>query len=271
MQVTGDAGPRGDAGATLGDGATADAGVTTEDVGAPGDAAMRGDAAAATPDAGMPCVPHAETCNERDDDCDGRVDEESTMVTFYADGDHDGHGAGVARLACVAPAMTAASADDCDDTDASRHPGATETCDGVDSNCDGSIDTELMRAYFVDADADGFGVDGTSVSACSPSGTHSATTAGDCDDSCATCHLGGIEVCDGRDQDCMLGADNGVQLVFYRDADSDTFGDASTTATACAAPVGYVTTATDCLDSNATVHPGAAEVCNAIDDNCVCG
>jgi hypothetical protein len=35
-----------------------------------------------------------------------------------------------------------AGADDCDDADASVHPGAAETVgDGVDSNCDGADDT----------------------------------------------------------------------------------------------------------------------------------
>ena len=41
--------------------------------------------------------------------------------------------------------------DDCDDTDPTVHPGASELCDGVDTNCDGVIWLDE-----VDADGEGF-------------------------------------------------------------------------------------------------------------------
>ncbi len=74
--------------------------------------------------------------------------------------------------------------DDCDDADASIRPGGTETCDGVDEDCDGSIDEDF------DADADGY----ADETACS-SGT-------DCDDADADVNPGAAEICDGVDNDC---------------------------------------------------------------------
>ena len=47
--------------------------------------------------------------------------------------------------------------DDCNDNDASQFPGAAETCDGVDNNCDGQIDEGVLQTWFADADRDGFG------------------------------------------------------------------------------------------------------------------
>jgi uncharacterized repeat protein (TIGR02543 family) len=55
---------------------------------------------------------------------------------------------------------------------------------------------------------------------------------------------------------------------WYRDADSDGYGNASITTQACTAPVGYVAIAQDCNDSVASVHPGATELCDGIDNNC---
>lgn len=46
---------------------------------------------------------------------------------------------------------------DCNDSDASIHPAAVEVCDGVDQNCNGSVDEGISFAYYEDADGDGFG------------------------------------------------------------------------------------------------------------------
>jgi hypothetical protein len=56
----------------------------------------------------------------------------------------------------------------------------------------------------------------------------------------------------------------------YRDADGDGFGDPGQSSPSCdgSAPSGYVVDFTDCNDALASMHPGAAEICNAIDDDC---
>jgi hypothetical protein len=56
--------------------------------------------------------------------------------------------------------------------------------------------------------------------------------------------------------------------VYYLDADGDGFGSA-TTANFCSMPsTGYASNNTDCNDAVATTYPGAAELCNGVDDNC---
>ena len=59
-----------------------------------------------------------------------------------------------------------------------------------------------------------------------------------------------------------------VQNTYYRDADSDTYGNVSLPTQACPQPPGYVTNSSDCNDGNAFINPGTAEVCNGVDDNC---
>ncbi|KIC92077.1 hypothetical protein HY58_00455 [Flavihumibacter sp. ZG627] len=63
----------------------------------------------------------------------------------------------------------------------------------------------------------------------------------------------------------------GTPITYYRDADTDTYGDPNTSkALYCSsAPSGWVANNTDCDDTNGDVHPGAEEICgNGVDDNC---
>ncbi|MBI2343876.1 MAG: hypothetical protein HYV02_06065 [Deltaproteobacteria bacterium] len=64
---------------------------------------------------------------------------------------------------------------------------------------------------------------------------------------------------------------NSMGKTFYMDADGDTYGDPISTIVACEKPQGYVEENTDCNDGNPLMRPGAKEVCDTIDNNCVGG
>ncbi len=118
-----------------------------------------------------------------------------------------------------------------------------------------------LATWYADADGDGFGGPLT-VEACeAPAGFLDQST--DCDDLDATSHPEAEELCDGADNDCdgELDEDAGDLSSFYADADADGFGDPGAESLACAAPEGTVSDASDCDDGDASVYPGALEVC----------
>ncbi|MDP2314839.1 MAG: MopE-related protein [Pseudomonadota bacterium] len=152
-----------------------------------------------------------ELCNGADDDCDGELDE-GLLSTWYVDVDRDGWGDADAPMdACTAPAGATAEPGDCDDADATVFPGGSETCDGVDQDCDGAVDDGVLTTFHADGDADGYGDAAAGVGACAaPEGyTRDGT---DCDDGDPTASPAGTEACNTWvDEDCD-GTDNGCTL-----------------------------------------------------------
>jgi hypothetical protein len=92
----------------------------------------------------------------------------------------------------------------------------------------------------------------------------------DCGPDDATMHPGAAEICDGKDNDCIGGADDGLTFVdYYQDNDSDSHGNAAASQSTCdGALAGYVTDNTDCDDADGNNFPDNPEVCDGADNDC---
>ncbi|MDP2316679.1 MAG: FG-GAP-like repeat-containing protein [Pseudomonadota bacterium] len=139
----------------------------------------------------------------------GDINGDGAADLIVGDGDDDGRSEHGGRIAIYGGTPPDADADgspdawDCAPDDPAIGTGLSEVCDGVDQDCDGSIDEGATDAtpYYVDADADGYGVSEGGSTSCEPV-AGAVTNADDCDDAQATVHPGADEACNDLDDDC---------------------------------------------------------------------
>lgn len=167
-----------------------------------------------------PGVPEKCDPGNVDENCSGTADDQDPSATgktnWYVDADSDAYGVPPAVVLCDAPAGHVSRLGDCDDTSAAVNPGESEICDdnNVDEDCDGDADDDdpstlqgTKEGYYTDNDGDGFGA-GPVQLFCDPAEGRSSTST-DCDDTDPRISPSATEVCNGKDDDCKGGVDDG--------------------------------------------------------------
>lgn len=204
-------------------------------------------------------------------DCNDNNALANVVTTWYADTDGDGYGNAASPFQnCGQPAGYVANSTDCNDASAAVNPGAVEIFNGIDDNCNNTVDEGFTPInYYLDNDGDGVGGNTFVVGITSP-GPNYVLTTGDCNDNSAVMYPGNTETCDNLDNDCDASIDEGlIYVTYYQDTDGDNYGNVSVTLSSCSVPQGYVLDSTDCNDQNSAIHPGVLDIPgNGIDEDC---
>jgi hypothetical protein len=234
----------------------------------------------------------AEVCNQIDDNCNNMVDDGFPFSAVFMDADGDGFGnPSVSVQACGAYGSYVGNNGDCDDANMNVNPEATEICNQIDDNCDGVVD-------FCDQPT-GLAISNIGVNAAAASWNASQCVTGyrvryrinygngvfssfvtlNLPASQTTFQLSNLQSLE-RYQFGVAGrCANGSLTTYlttsfvtfdtiYLDLDGDGFGDPSTAFLNDSIGSNQSLVAFDCNDNDENTFPGAAELCDGLDNNC---
>ena len=185
-------------------------------------------------------------CNNLDEDCDGSADNDYVITPTTC---------GVGECSGNTGSMTCSGGIEQDDCD-SFAGAVAESCeddtgyDGLDNNCDGSVDLDCDS--YCDADGDTY----SPHLVCLLTGY----STGDCDDSDININPGEIEICDNIDNDCSAGTLDGEGEGWYNQATTCGVGECSNFGV-------YECTSGSQIDTCIVGSPNS-ETCNNLDDDC---
>jgi hypothetical protein len=140
---------------------------------------------------------------------------------------------------------TSTGGGDCNDSNSSINPGATEVCNGINDDCDLAIDEECE---------------------CTPLGSTQTcgSDVGECVSGLQACTVSGWGAC--------IGGTGPVAEVPYNDLDEDCSGSDLIDVDGDGYDSDQVTGGDDCNDNDDEINPGESEICDdGIDNNCVNG
>ncbi|MCB9611743.1 MAG: putative metal-binding motif-containing protein [Sandaracinus sp.] len=131
------------------------------------------------------------------------VDEDCDATTFGIR-DQDGDDEPDAACCNTAPSGDVLCGTDCDDTRAGVNRTATETCNGRDDDCDGSVDEGVLATLYRDVDGDTFGDSSAVMMGCPGLVEGYVLEGGDCNDELGSINPAAADTCDPDelDEDC---------------------------------------------------------------------
>ena len=252
-----------------------------------------GTCASLAPGDGTACAANTETVgNDVDEDCSGQM-------LCYVDNDNDGFGTAatlsvstLGGVTCTSNALASTvgggsvsstnTTFDCDDTAAAIKPGATESVDIYDNNCDGAY------ACYPDSDGDNYGAGSSNTTFTQRCDTGPGSlNSSDCVDTGLVDGIAAASINPGVSETFPAGVNDADEncdgtYLCYTDADNDGFGTTAQTSSSgatCTANTGASkvgggaqqsgNTTFDCNDASGAINPGATETnSNDVDENC---
>lgn len=214
-------------------------------------------------------TPATETCNNKDDDCDNQTDENIIESQTCGAGICSG---GTQTRTCTAGAFGAWST--CP-TDGNK---TNETCNGLDDDCDGTVDNGFtLKTFYKDSDGDTYGKSTDTIQACAASAGY-VNNSMDCDDTKSAVKPGVTEICNNKIDDNCNGITDGTSEGCTAEPEQDLedqiipnpkagngiceAGETKfTTPVDCGCPAGKQLVGTDCKDTVEVLQEEKTQVC----------